>query len=61
MCDQTSWEPAEPYEAMVKAIRARIEAHPATLDRYALGYKAACFDILEELAMIRSLDGNRGD
>jgi hypothetical protein len=61
MCDQASWEPTEPYETMIKAIRARIEANPAGVDRYVLGYKDACFDILEELAAIRSVDGHRDD
>lgn len=61
MCDQSSCLDDQPYDAMIKAIRARINANPASADRENVGYRNACFDILEELAAIRSVDGNRDD
>lgn len=53
MCDYSQ---SEPYDVMIKAIRARIEANPAGVDREMCGYRNACFDILEELAVIRSAE-----
>lgn len=57
MCDQRSYTFPDPYEVMVKAIRARIAANPAGTDREVWGYRNALFDVLEELAAIRSVDG----
>lgn len=61
MCDQSSYRTPDAYEIMVKAVRARIDANPATDDREVWGYRNACFDILEELAAIRSINGNTDD
>lgn len=57
MCDMTAFGPDNPYDVMIKAIRARIEANPAGVDREMIGYRNALFDVLEELAVIRSVEG----
>ena len=61
MCDQRSWSPDDPYDVMIKAIRARIAANPAGDDREMIGYRNACFEILEEMAVIRSVKGHTDD
>jgi hypothetical protein len=52
----------DPYSVMINAIRVRVEHNPVMLGGYRTelearelqGYREACFDILEELAVIRS-------
>lgn len=54
----------DPYSVMINAIRLRVEHNPQMVDGYRTelearelqGYRDACFDILEELSVIRSKD-----
>lgn len=54
----------DPYTVMINAIRIRIEnagkfpefSQAAGTEYFVGGYRAACFDILEELSVIRSRD-----
>ena len=59
---KTTVSEADPYAVMINAIRVRIEHNPHYGGRNLTalqveareGYREACFDILEELSLIRS-------
>lgn len=42
-----------PYDVMIFAIRARIDANPDVGHCETRAYREACFDILEEVAQLR--------